>query len=39
LDTITAPVASVALNAQKITGLAAGIASTDAVNLGQLTTN
>jgi hypothetical protein len=33
LDTIKAPTASVALNAQKITGLAAGTAATDAASL------
>lgn len=36
LDTITAPTGSVALNAQKITGLADGTAATDAVTKQQL---
>lgn len=38
LDTINAPTASVALNSQKITGLADGTATNDAINLGQLQT-
>jgi hypothetical protein len=36
LDQMAAPTASVALNSQKITGLANGTAATDAVNKGQL---
>lgn len=36
LDQMAAPTASVPLNAQKITGLAAGVAATDAVNKSQL---
>jgi hypothetical protein len=38
LDQVIAPAAAVALNAQKITGLANGIASTDAAAYGQITT-
>ena len=37
LDQIPDPVASVTMNSQKITGLANGTVSTDAVNLGQMT--
>lgn len=36
LDQITAPTASVALNGQKITGMADGTAATDAASVGQL---
>lgn len=36
LDALPAPVASLSLNSQKITNLANGTASTDAVNLGQV---
>lgn len=38
LDQMAAPTADVALGSQKITGLSAGAASTDAVNKGQLDT-
>jgi trimeric autotransporter adhesin len=36
LDQMTAPTAPVAMNAQKLTGLAAGVAGTDAANVAQL---
>ena len=37
LNTFAVPVAAVAMNTQKITGLAAGVASTDAANVGNIT--